>query len=89
MWSAFRNEAGSQRKKVPMSEATDAIMSAIRSAFDSYPKEGDPEWRSPNWIMPEDMRAFDQCDTTRIGSSGLPDREEAKLIPPLPSCSRR
>jgi hypothetical protein len=54
MWNAFRNEAGSQRKKVPMSEATDAIMSAIRSAFDSYPKEGDPEWRSPNWIMPEE-----------------------------------
>ncbi len=29
-------------------------MVAIHSAFDSYPKEGDPEWRSPNWIMPEE-----------------------------------
>jgi hypothetical protein len=29
-------------------------MGAIHSAFDSYPKEGDPEWRSPNWIMPEE-----------------------------------
>jgi hypothetical protein len=37
-----------------MSEATDVIMDAIHSAFDSYPKEGDPEWRSPNWIMPEE-----------------------------------
>jgi len=42
-----------------MSEAADAIMAAIHSAFDSYPKEGDPEWRSPNWIMPEDCALFD------------------------------
>jgi hypothetical protein len=54
MWNAYRNEAGSQRKEVPMSEATDVIMGAIQSAFESYPKEGDPEWRSPNWIMPEE-----------------------------------
>ena len=54
MLNAFRNEAGSQRKKVPMSEATDVIMDAIRSAFESYPKEGDPDWRSPSWIMPEE-----------------------------------
>jgi len=37
-----------------MSEVTDVIMSAIRSAFESYPKEGDPDWRSPSWIMPEE-----------------------------------
>jgi hypothetical protein len=37
-----------------MSEATDVIMGAIHSAFESHPKEGDPEWRSPNWIMPEE-----------------------------------
>ena len=37
-----------------MSEAADALTAAIHSAFDSYPKEGDPEWRSPNWIMPEE-----------------------------------
>ena len=54
MLNAFRNEAASQRKKVPMSEATDVIMDAIRSAFESYPKEGDPDWRSPSWIMPEE-----------------------------------
>ena len=34
--------------------AADAIMAAIHSAFESYPKEGDPDWRSPNWIMPEE-----------------------------------
>jgi len=35
-----------------MSDPDDAITAAIYSAFDSYPKEGDPDWRSPNWIMP-------------------------------------
>jgi hypothetical protein len=28
----------------------DVIESAIRSAFVSYPKEDDTEWRSPHWI---------------------------------------
>jgi hypothetical protein len=37
-----------------MTDPADAIMAAIHSAFDSYPKEGDPDWRSPNWIMPEE-----------------------------------
>jgi hypothetical protein len=37
-----------------MSDPTAAIMQAIHSAFDSYPKEGDPDWRSPSWIMPQE-----------------------------------
>jgi hypothetical protein len=37
-----------------MPDPADAITAAIQSAFDSYPKEGDPDWRSPNWIMPEE-----------------------------------
>ena len=28
----------------------DTIEFAIRSAFVSYPKEDDPDWRSPHWI---------------------------------------
>jgi hypothetical protein len=28
----------------------DVIEFAIRSAFVSYPKEDDPDWRSPHWI---------------------------------------
>lgn len=28
----------------------DTIEFAISSAFVSYPKEDDPEWRSPHWI---------------------------------------
>jgi hypothetical protein len=37
-----------------VSNPADVIMAAIHSAFDSYPKEGDPDWRSPSWIMPEE-----------------------------------
>ena len=37
-----------------MSDPTDVIMHAICSAFESYPKEGDPDWRSPNWITSEE-----------------------------------
>ena len=51
-------------------------MAAIRSAFVSYPKEGDPDWRSPNWIMPEEC-----AHLTRVGSKGLSDREEATCHP--------
>jgi hypothetical protein len=40
--------------EVPMSDPTNVIMQAIRSAFEGYPKEGDPDWRSPSWIMPEE-----------------------------------
>jgi hypothetical protein len=28
----------------------DTIEFAIRSTFVSYPKEDDPDWRSPHWI---------------------------------------
>lgn len=43
------------------------IMAAIHTAFETYPKEGDPDWRSPSWIMAEEcahltrviMRALD------------------------------
>ena len=32
----------------------DVIELAIRSAFESYPKEDDPDWRSPYWIKPKE-----------------------------------
>jgi hypothetical protein len=28
---------------------------AIRSAFVSYPKDDDPDWRSPHWITPKEF----------------------------------
>jgi hypothetical protein len=32
----------------------DVIEAAIRLAFDSYPKEDDPDYRSPHWITPKE-----------------------------------
>ncbi len=32
----------------------DVIEAAIRSAFVSYPKDDDPDWRSPHWIRSEE-----------------------------------
>jgi hypothetical protein len=32
----------------------DVIEFAIRSAFTAYPKEDDAEWRSPDWIKPNE-----------------------------------
>ena len=32
----------------------DVIQGAIRSAFTTYPREDDPDWRSPHWITGEE-----------------------------------
>jgi hypothetical protein len=48
------------RGEVPVSDPTDVIMQAIRSAFESYPKEGDPDWRNPSWIMLEECASLSQ-----------------------------
>ena len=32
----------------------DVIEFAIRSAFLCYPKEDDPDWKSPHWIKPKE-----------------------------------
>jgi len=37
-----------------MSDPASAIADAIKSAFETHPREGDPDWRSPSWIMPEE-----------------------------------
>ena len=49
-----------------MSDPADVIKAAIRSAFVSYPREDDPDWRSPSWIKPQ------ECDhLTSMIMSGL------------------
>jgi hypothetical protein len=35
-------------------DPANAIEAAIRAAFVAYPKEGDADWRGPDWIMPEE-----------------------------------
>ena len=60
-----------------MSDPTDVIMQAIRSAFEGYPKEGDPDWRSPSWIMPEDCAHLTKAIIRELEATHrLPDREE-------------
>ena len=41
-------------KRAPMLDPAEVIGAAIRSAFVIYPKEDDPDWRSPSWIKPEE-----------------------------------
>jgi hypothetical protein len=36
----------------------DVIEFAIRSAFDSYPKEDDPDWKLPDWIKPKECATW-------------------------------
>jgi hypothetical protein len=49
----------------------DVIMAAIRSAFVSYPKEGDPDWRSPNWIMPEECEHLTKLIIGELEAKGF------------------
>lgn len=35
-------------------DAIDAIEAGIRSAFISYPRDDDPDWRGPSWILPQE-----------------------------------
>jgi hypothetical protein len=35
-------------------DAIEAIEAGIRSAFTSYPRDDDPDWRAPSWIMPQE-----------------------------------
>jgi hypothetical protein len=46
-------------------------MQAIRSAFDSYPREGDPDWRSPSWIMPEECAHLTKAIIRELEARGF------------------
>jgi hypothetical protein len=35
-------------------DTTDAIEAGIRSAFTTYSRDDDPDWRSASWINPEE-----------------------------------
>jgi hypothetical protein len=55
----------------------DVIEFAIRSAFLCYPKEDDPDWRSPHWIKPKECahclpsRALRLRCAAAFGSNGV------------------
>jgi hypothetical protein len=54
-----------------MSDPAGVIMAAIRSAFVSYPKEGDPDWRSPSWIMPEECAHLTRVIIRELQAGGF------------------
>ncbi len=52
-------------------DPSEVIMAAIRSAFTSYPKEGDPDWRSPSWIMPEECAHLTRVLIRELNANGF------------------
>lgn len=69
---ANRCSVAGQKQVPPMSYAVDAvIMAAIQSAFESYPKEGDPDWRSPSWIMPEECAHLTRSIIQALDAAGF------------------
>ena len=44
---------------------------AIRSAFVCYPREDDPDWRSPNWIKPEECTHLAKLVMLELQSKGF------------------
>jgi hypothetical protein len=64
-----------------MSDPSDVIMAAIRSAFESYPKEGDPDWRSPNWIMPEECAHLTRVVIRELEAKGFQIQKKQSNTP--------
>jgi hypothetical protein len=49
----------------------DVIEAAIRLAFDSYPKEDDPDWRSPHWITPKECSHLATAVVLELDTKGF------------------
>ena len=64
-----------------MLDPADVIMAAIRSAFVSYPKEGDPDWRSPNWIMPEECAHLTRVVIRELEAKGFQIQKKQSNTP--------
>ena len=52
-------------------DPSDVIMAAIRSSFVSYPREGDPDWRGPSWIMPEECEHLTKVVMRELKANGF------------------
>ena len=65
-----------------MSDPADVITAAIQSAFESYPKEGDPDWRSPSWIMPQECAHLTKVIVRELQAGGFEIvKTQAKVKP--------
>jgi hypothetical protein len=49
----------------------DVIEAAICSAFTSYPKEDDPDWRSPHWTRPGECAHLAQGILLELQAKGF------------------
>jgi len=58
-------------KEVLMSDPADVIATAIRSAFDSFQKENDPDWRGPSWIMPDECAHLTRVIMRELEAKGF------------------
>ena len=49
----------------------DPVHSAIRSAFVSYPKEDDPDWKNPHWISGKEWAHLAMTIMLELQSKGF------------------
>lgn len=52
-------------------DAIDAIEAGIRSAFVSYPRDDDPDWRGQSWIMPQECSQLAKSILTELKARGF------------------
>ena len=52
-------------------DPADVISAAIRSAFVSYPKEDDPDWRGISWIMPNECAQLTNVILRELKAKGF------------------
>ena len=51
-------------------DSKDVVEAAIRSAFDNYPREDDPDWRSP-WIKPDECAHLAKIIIQELQANGF------------------
>ena len=52
-------------------DATDAIEAGIRSAFSTYSRDDDPDWRSSCWIKPDECSHLAKSILKELQARGL------------------
>jgi hypothetical protein len=53
-----------------MLDPAEVIKAAIRSAFVNYPREDDPDWRSPCWIKAEECSHLTTAIVRELEANG-------------------
>jgi hypothetical protein len=58
-------------KEVSMPDPEDVIKTAIQSAFETYSREDDPDWRSSAWIKPEECEHLTKVILFQLMTNGF------------------